>query len=394
MPPSVHEPIIGLPDYKIISYKGCKTVEITAEYIGVRACPHCQSRRLRKKDSFNRILKHHSIGINKSILIMKTFKFQCYDCRRYFNQRFQGINRYQRVTEPFKEQVGLRHHHGTSKKTTATDMGIGEATVERYYHRYLTLQSNESKNASCPKVLGIDEKHFTKKLGYMTTFANLKTHKVYDVTLGRSEASLKDYVLKIPDRHNCRVIVMDLCDPFRNLARKYFKNALIVADRFHVVKLINKHFLKTWSMLDEESRKSMGLISMMRRHEWSAFNPRSKERLIKYLESNPAIKAIYEFKQELTKLILSRVSNRLQAEPLVKRYLELIRMLQESKFAPLVTLGNTLEDWQKEIVRMWRFSKTNSITEGLHRRMEEVLNRAYGMRNFNNFRIRVKAYCG
>ena len=83
-----------------------------------------------------------------------------------------------------------------------------------------------------------------------------------------------------------------------------------------------------------------------------------------------------------------------QAEPLVAKYLEMMRQLQESKFAPLVTLGNTLESWQKEIVRMWRFSKTNSITEGLHRRIDEILNRAYGMRNFNNFRIRVKAYAG
>jgi transposase len=394
MPPSIHEPIIGLPDYKIISYRGNKTVEIQAEYVGQRQCPHCKSQRLRKKDSFLRVFKHHSIGINKSVLIMKSHKFQCYECKRYFNQRFQGINPYQRVTEPFKEQVGLRHHTGTNKRITARDLGVGEATVERYYHRYLQLQDNKTMNASCPKILGIDEKHFTKKLGFMTTFANLKTHRVYDVTLGRSEASLKDYVLKIPDRGNCRVILMDLCDPFRNLAKKYFKNALIVADRFHVVRLINKHFLKTWSMLDEEGRKSMGLISMMRRHEWSKFNPKSKERLMAYLEANPVLKVIYEFKQELMRLILSRVSNRKQAEPLVVRYLEMIKQLQESKLGPMVTLGNTLEDWQKEIVRMWRFSKTNSITEGLHRRMEEVLDRAYGMRNFNNFRIRVKAYCG
>lgn len=394
MPPSVHEPIIGLPDFRIISYRGTKTVEIEAEYLGKRQCPHCQCERLRKKDSFLRIFKHHAIGINKSVLILKTFKFQCYDCKRYFNQRFQGINLYQRVTENFKEQVGLRHHHGTSKQVTATDLGVGSATVERYYHRYLTLQSNETKNASCPKVLGIDEKHFTKKAGYMTTLANLKTHTVFDVTLGRSEVSLKDFVLKIPDRGNCKVIVMDLCDPFRNIAHKYFKNALVVADRFHVVRLINRHFMKTWSMLDEVGRKSMGLISMMRRHEWSKFNPKSKERLLAYLDANPAIKAIYEFKQELMKLILSRVHSRRQAEPLVARYLEIVKQLQESKLGPLVTLGNTLFDWQKEIVRMWRFSKTNSITEGLHRRMDEILNRAYGMRNFNNFRIRVKAYCG
>ena len=147
-------------------------------------------------------------------------------------------------------------------------------------------------------------------------------------------------------------------------------------------------------MLDPEGRKSKGLISMMRRHEWSKFNPKSKERLVQYLESNPALRVIYEFKQELMRLILSRVSGRKQAEPLVIKLLEMIGQLRESKFGPLVTLGNTFFDWQVEIARMWRFSKTNSITEGLHRRMDEILNRAYGMRNFNNFRIRVKAYAG
>lgn len=392
MPPLVHEPIIGLPDFKIISYQGTKTIEINAEYIGERTCIHCDHDKLRKKDCFTRVLKHHSIGINKSVLILRTFKFQCYSCKKMFNQRINGIQPYQRVTEPFKEQVGLRHHHGTSKRVTAKDMGVGEATVERYYKHYTQLATNKTMNASCPKILGIDEKHFTKKQGYMTTFANLKTHTLFDVTLGRSEASLKDYVLKIPDRANCKVIVMDLCQSFRNIAHKYFKNALVIADRFHVVKLINLHFLKTWSMLDEVGRKSKGLISMMRRHEWSKFNPKSKERLMQYLKDNPVIEAIYWFKQKLTKLILSRVSSKNQAKPLVEQYLEMVKQLQESNFAPLVTLGNTLFDWQIEITRMWRFSKTNSITEGLHRRMDEILNRAYGMRNFNNFRIRAKAY--
>ncbi len=32
--PAEYEPIIGLPDYKIISYQGLKTIEITAEYTG------------------------------------------------------------------------------------------------------------------------------------------------------------------------------------------------------------------------------------------------------------------------------------------------------------------------------------------------------------------------
>jgi len=334
------------------------------------------------------------IGINKSVLLLKTHKFQCRGCKKYFNQRPPGILKFQRVSEPFKEQVALRHHEGTSKQTTARALGVGTATVERYYQRYLQRQASESSNASCPKVLGIDEKHFNKKSGYMTTLVNLKSHKVFDITLGRSEESLKKYMQKLSDRANCRVIVMDLSKTFRNIAKKYFPSPLVVADRFHVVRMINHHFLKTWSLLDEEGRKSQGLISMMRRHEWSPFNPKSKKRLETYLKANPALDVIYEFKQRLMKLILSRVSSKDQAKPLVTLLLEMITLLQESKFKPMVTLGNTLNEWKEEIVRMWRFSKTNSITEGLHRRMDEILNRAYGMRNFENFRIRVKAFCG
>ena len=67
MPLLVHEPIIGLPDFKIISYQGTKTIEINAEYIGARTCIHFGHDKLRKKDGFIKVLKHHSIGINKSV---------------------------------------------------------------------------------------------------------------------------------------------------------------------------------------------------------------------------------------------------------------------------------------------------------------------------------------
>jgi len=55
MPPSVHEPIFGLPNFKIISYQGTKTVVIEAEYIGKRQFQHCHNECLRKKDSFRRV---------------------------------------------------------------------------------------------------------------------------------------------------------------------------------------------------------------------------------------------------------------------------------------------------------------------------------------------------
>jgi transposase len=57
------------------------------------------------------------------------------------------------------------------------------------------------------------------------------------------------------------------------------------------------------------------------------------------------------------------------------------------------TLGNTLDDWKDEIARMWRFTKSNGITEGLHNKMELISRRAYGFKNFDNYRLRVRALC-
>jgi transposase len=57
-------------------------------------------------------------------------------------------------------------------------------------------------------------------------------------------------------------------------------------------------------------------------------------------------------------------------------------------------LANTLKSWQEEIACMWRFTKNNGITEGFHRKMKLIQRRAYGFRNFNNYRLRVIAQCG
>ena len=43
---------------------------------------------------------------------------------------------------------------------------------------------------------------------------------------------------------------------------------------------------------------------------------------------------------------------------------------------------------------VWRFSKSNGITEGFHTKMEMMSRRAYGFRNFENYRLRVLAHCG
>ncbi len=52
-----------------------------------------------------------------------------------------------------------------------------------------------------------------------------------------------------------------------------------------------------------------------------------------------------------------------------------------------------ITSWSEEIAAMWRFTRTNGTTEGFHTKMEVLQRQAYGFRNFNNYRLRVKVMC-
>lgn len=231
-----------------------------------------------------------------------------------------------------------------------------------------------------------------EKEGYATTLCDLANHKVYDVVLGRTELSLRKPFENLLDKHRVQVVVMDLSETYRSLVRKHFPRAKIVADRFHVIRLVNHHFMKVWQMIDPEGRKNRGLLSLMRRHEKKlAFQ--QKARLRDYFSQFPALSPLWEFKEKLCRLLLVKHRTQRQCQRLVKLYLYRIQALQDSPFEPLKTLGKTLQSWSEEIVRMWRFTKSNGITEGFHTKMELITRRAYGFRNFQNYRLRVRALC-
>ena len=108
----------------------------------------------------------------------------------------------------------------------------------------------------------------------------------------------------------------------------------------------------------------------------------------------PILKILWKFKHELHNLMREKHLSKKTVWIKIHQFLQMIDQLQESPIGCLKTLGDTLYSWRDEIGRMWRFSKTNSITEGLHNKMEMISRRAFGFRNFNNYRLRVLALCG
>jgi transposase len=285
-----------------------------------------------------------------------------------------------------------QHLDGINRSCLGKRKGIGAATVQRYFLRRLQRQARQDHPPECPRVLGIDEHFFTRKKGYATTFCDLKNHLIYDVTLGRSEASLESYLHKLKGKERVRIVCMDLAAVYRSIAKKHFPKAVIVADRFHVIRLINHHFLACWRTIDPDGSKHRGLLSLMRRHRHN-LKPEQKVRLMDYLAERPALERIYAFKQRLCSILLKKQRTRKQCRKLVLRFLRAIVDLGHTRQAPQVNQGDTRHTWSAEIARMWRFTRSNGITEGFHNKMETISRQAYGFRNFENYRQRVQVLC-
>jgi transposase len=373
----------------VLDVHGHDPVYIKIELKCAVICPHCASSQLRKKDKRQRKVRHEGIGRRRSILVYTSYKYMCKCCGRYFWNNPPFVQSRHRSTEPFRKQVVAEHVDGVSLHRLATRLGLSASTIDRWNKERMYALGREKLSYPCPRVLGIDEHFFTKRDGFATTLCDLGRHRVYDVILGRSEDSLASALKRLEGREQVRVVVMDMSETYRSIAKKWFPKARLVVDRFHVVKLVNLHFLKYWSSVDGTGRKSRGLVSLMRRHSWN-MKPEQRAKLDSYLSGFPTLEGAYWLRHHIMKALLRKNQRPKGAMSLGRHLLNLLKRLDDT---PMYALAVTLRSWFEEIVGMWRFSKTNGITEGFHTKMEMISRRAFGYRNFENYRLRVRALC-
>lgn len=387
--------LTGLADFSIKKVLSLHPVYLEAAYTKETRCPNCGSSNKRIKASFWREIKSIPLQKRPVVLRIRCHKYHCKECGRYFNTRMNGIRKWSRSTEPLKNNVFQACSRGYSNCDAAYENGVSVATVERFYHQIVLQKVSHYKNRTCPRVIGIDEHRFSKKVGFVTTFCNLEKHSVFDVAPGRSEADLLPFLRSLKGRKEVKVVCMDMHAPYRKMVKKWFPNAQIVTDRFHVIRLINHHFSKTCKLIDEENLAwgRGGLIRIMSTKPGN-LSQEKKRKLEQYFQQQPAIKNLWLFWQELAELCRNKGMNQYKCKKLIVELLEKIKLLKESPFKYIQTLGKTFEKWLNPIVRMFRYYKSNGVVEGFHRKMKLIQRRAYGFKNFENYRLRVKVLCG
>ena len=385
---------LTLPGYRIVRWESNHAMRVYLEVLETpRSCPYCAGSSLRSKGRYQRRVRHLDCFGHPSELVIGCRRYRCVGCARSFVQPLPGIRPGRRSTEPWRQVIYERHHDGIAASALGKRERIGPATVSRIYAQFTERKAKERLSLDCPRVLGIDEHTLHRGQRFATTFCDLKQHRVFDLSPGRSGAELSPYLATLRGRDKVKVVCIDLSNTYRAMIRSWFPKAVIVADRFHAVRLAGLHLMRVARQLCPQlgwNRAWLGLLRMRQ----DRLAPEQQLRLRQLFARYPQLRAVHDMKEKLCGLLGLKHLSKASCRQHIPALLRVIQTLTESGLPAALTLAQTLSDWREEIGRMWRFSRNNGITEGFHRKMKLIQRRAYGFRSFNNYRLRVIAQCG
>ena len=166
-----------------------------------------------------------------------------------------------------------------------------------------------------------------------------------------------------------------MCDPYRSFAQRFFPNARLVADKFHVLRLLSPHINRRRRLI-EGDRRSAALRRLLLR---SRFRLEHAERyaLDQWLTGHPELRALYDAKEAMHSLYRIRGRDRASQALTV-----LTDRLASSPLPELQTFRRTLMRWRREILAYFGTGLTNGRTEGFNNKAKLVKKRAYGYRSF------------
>ena len=375
---------IGLPSYEIIDQESKNG---NAVFL-VR--PKNDSR---PKGRYQRRVRHLDCLGDPSVLVVNTHRYECLDCQRSFYPALPDILKYRHSSEAFRRFIYEQHHFGVPCSTLFERQGIGQASIERFYQEFTIRKASERLSQTYPQYLGIDEHTLHKGKRLVTTFCDLKNHRVFELFQGRSSSDLSTFLSQLKGREQVKMVCIDLSSTYRAIVKKWFPNAKIVADRFHVVRVIFQHFIKLATQILPEIKNHRGYLLCLRKNPKN-LTQTQKKRLEHLFHLAPAIQPFYQNMHQLRDLMNLKHQKAKACRKHAYKLYEWIDKLQQSNFTQLITLAKTLDKWAEPIACMWRFTLSNGITEGFHRKMKLIQRRAFGFKNFQNYRLRVIAQCG
>lgn len=383
-----------LPELKLT-----KTVEEGTGYMALHVtkvsemevCPKCATPSRSVYDTRITSVKDQPLRNKRVRLVITKRRFRCRPCKRPFTEPVPGISKGRRYTERFRQHILWACDRFTDLKAVRQHVDASSGFIYKALYDRLELKRRMNHSYPWPRSIGIDEHRFRRATKESPTeFASIivdhKNHKAFELVRGRAVLDLEASLSHITGAENVRFVTMDLSDTYRSFVKRNFRNAEIVADKFHVLRLLNPTLTRRRKEITGDHRRNPIRKLLLMRGDRLDFGTRSV--VYRWLSEHQELAEIYRWKEALHRLYRTRGYSR--AERALRK---LCDAMASSRLPEVVTLRRTLLRWFREVLCYFKTGLTNGRVEGFNNKAKLIRKRAYGYRSFKNYRLRLLSAC-
>lgn len=243
--------------------------------------------------------------------------------------------------------------------------------------------------------MGLDEKSFLKGQSYVTVCNDIGGKRVLEVVPGRDTDSGKTALGKLPPEAMAKVeaVAVDLCPAYAAAVGESLPDALVVADKFHVVKLFNE-MLKIvrrdehaqMSAKGDGRLKNTRNLFLKRREN---LNPEQDHHFDALARANLKTSRAWLLRENF-----SGFWSCADYEEAVGFFGKWYHRAIRHSHKEIKKLARTLRENLHKLVNHITSPITNAFSEGINSKIQAIKAAARGFRSFKNYRTRILFFCG
>lgn len=385
-----YESLLGLSGIQVDGViRRSGTIEIYCHTMGSYFCTQCGIELHNINQYTERRVRDLDIVGKEVWLIITLRQYYCPNCKKYTTERLGFADSGKSYTHRQAKWIfDLCAQQPFSQVGALINMC--SKTVENLYYQRAEQMVNIKERYLGVTCIGIDEiAHRKGKRDFCCVITDLVTGRELDILPDRKKETIIKYFKDLGSEicHNIKVLACDIWATYIQVAEVCFPNALVVLDRFHVVKALNDA-LDTFR---KQLRQDFKDIAAYKNIKWLLFkqpkncNVEQKQQLQTALNLNKDLNRLYELRNLFNRIYDTSASSDDMKE-------RLNNWLSQAKNLNLDCLNDfikTLKKWIEPIANFATNHVTNAATEGLNNLIRHFKRLSFGLPNFHHMRFRV-----
>lgn len=375
---------------------------------GERKCPGCGSNNVKFKEYHTRKLISPLFQNMGCTVMMKERRYVCRLCGKSYYEDIPLAAGSAKVTQEMVYTVLKKlQDYNTTFANVARDLRVSPTAVADIFDRFYN-----PKRERMPELLCIDECYLKGNFEkpYALVLFNWANGRIVDVLEGREKVSISKYLFEVPaeERERVEVVCIDMWETYLELSRRYFKNAIVVVDSFHVIKNMNAALDRVRCRVMNSLDRGSDEYHYLKKYHWTLFKiaadrtgKRFRDRATRaYVTIQEVLNKILATSEELLRAYEIcyeyRVFNKLPHTKgeAYKKIDRIVAEIAEAGVEELYEFAGTLANWRDCIAesfeqRVEQRRVSNGPIEGFNSYFKESLFVTRGMANFQRFRDRL-----